>query len=73
MNREQVLDILYSARTPEQIERAKELRSDYLNSHPEDEEVIEVGEMLTTLEFVSQSNPDFSMHDTGKLVTGSKS
>ena len=73
MNREQVLDILYSARTSEQIERAKKLRSDYLKSHPDDEEVIEVGEMLTTLEFASHSNPAFSMHNTEKLVTGSKS
>lgn len=50
MNRDYVLALCYSARTIAEVEAAKEARSAYLLEHPNDEEILEMGEMLSTLE-----------------------
>ena len=49
-DREQTLDLIYAANTRSEIEKAREARVDYLREHPDDEEVLETGEMLSMLE-----------------------
>lgn len=50
MNREAVLDIIYGAKTIDAVEYAQRIRSDYLKSYSDDDEILESGEMLLMTE-----------------------
>lgn len=49
-DREQTLDLIYAANTEFEIKRAREARTAYLCEHPDDDEILEAGEMLFMLE-----------------------
>jgi hypothetical protein len=50
MNREQILDLCYSAQTLSEIEAAREARCLYLHQCADDQEILELGEMLLMIE-----------------------
>ena len=49
-DREQTLDLIYAASAGFEIQKAREARTAYLRENPDDEEIIEAGEMLFMLE-----------------------
>ena len=49
-DREQTLDLIYAANTEFEIKRAREARTAYLCEYPDDNEIMEAGEMLSMLE-----------------------
>jgi len=50
LTRRQVLDICYSARTLSAIHAAFDVRGRWLTEHPDDEEVFDLGEMLSMMQ-----------------------
>lgn len=50
MNRDQVLDLCYSADTLAEISRARKARAEWLTNHPDDYTVLDAGSMLSMLE-----------------------
>ncbi len=50
MNRDQVLDLCYSADTLADVSRARRARADWLANHPDDYTVLDAGSTLFLLE-----------------------